>query len=99
FTSAFSQQPVCIPARASILTGKEGYELGITDYVEGFELPTKQTLPQLLKEAGYQTKLIGKMHQYPERCHYGFETMLICEEGRKLGQANQEFRGYDDYEI
>lgn len=99
FTRAFSQHPVCIPARASILTGKEGHDLGITDYEEGYELPTKQTLPQLLKDAGYQTKLVGKMHQYPERCHYGFESMLLCEEGRKIGQANQEFKGYDDYEI
>lgn len=99
FTKAFSQQPVCIPARASILTGMEGNELGITDYVEGYELPTNETLPQLLKNAGYQTKLVGKMHQYPERCHYGFESMLICEEGRKIGQANGQFRGYDDYEI
>lgn len=99
FTKAFSQQPVCIPARASILTGLEGYELGITDYVEGYQLPTTQTLPQVLNDAGYQTKLIGKMHQYPERCHYGFESMLLCEEGRMLEQGRDGMKRYDDYEI
>lgn len=99
FTKAISSQPVCIPARASIMTGLEGHHLGITEYVEGFELPTNDTLPQLLRDGGYQTKSVGKMHVYPERCHYGFESMLICEEGRLIGQANNEFRGYDDYEI
>lgn len=99
FTKAFSSHPVCIPARASIMTGKEGFSLGITEYEEGFEIPTKNTLPQLLRDEGYQTKVVGKMHVYPERCHYGFEHMQICEEGRKIGQATNEFRGYDDYEI
>lgn len=99
FERAFSPLPVCIPARASIMTGLEGNSLGITEYIEGFELPTDQTLPQLLSDDGYQTKVIGKMHTYPERCHYGFDSMLLCEEGRKFGQANNEFRGYDDYEM
>lgn len=98
FEKAFSSHPVCIPARASIMTGLEGHTLGITEYREGFELPTDQTLPKLLNEGGYQTKVVGKMHTYPERCHYGFESMLLCEEGRKIGQASNEFRGYDDYE-
>lgn len=99
FEKAFSGQPVCIPARASIMTGQEGNTLGLTEYREGFELPTNQTLPQLLRDGGYQTKVVGKMHVYPERCHYGFESMLLNEEGRKIGQANNEFRGYDDYEM
>lgn len=99
FKKAFSGQPVCIPARASIMTGMEGHRLGITEYVEGYELPTNDTLPQLLKDQGYQTKSVGKMHIYPERKHYGFDSMLLCEEGRRLGQANNEHRGYDDYEM
>lgn len=99
FGQAVSGQPVCIPARASIMTGLEGHSLGITEYQEGFEIPTRDTLPQLLRDGGYQTKSVGKMHVYPERCHYGFESMQICEEGRIIGQANNEFKGYDDYEM
>jgi len=98
FDNAFSPQPVCIPARASIMTGMEGHTLGLTEYIEGFELPTKQTLPQQLKDNGYQTKVVGKMHVYPERCHYGFESMLLCEEGRKLGKGRSNQK-YDDYEM
>lgn len=98
FDHAYSSHPVCIPARASIMTGLEGHTMGLTEYIEGFELPTDQTLPQLLRDEGYQTKVVGKMHTYPERRHYGFESMLLCEEGRRFGQANDEHRGYDDYE-
>jgi arylsulfatase len=98
FTQGISSHPVCIPARASLMTGIEGNRLGLTHYKEGFELPVEETMPKLLNNGGYQTKVVGKMHTYPERCHYGFEQMLICEEGRRIGQANNEFRGYDDYE-
>ena len=61
-------------------------------------MPVEETLPKLLNDEGYQTKVVGKMHVFPERCHYGFETMLLCEEGRLLGQYEGENRGYDDYE-
>jgi arylsulfatase len=98
FENAYSTTPICIPARASIMTGLEGHSLGLTEFKKGFELPVKETLPQLLKEEGYQTKVVGKMHVFPERCHYGFETMLLCEEGAKFGDYLGENRGYDDYE-
>lgn len=99
FAQAYSCQPVCIPARATIMTGLEGPTMGITRYVEGFRLPVRDTLPQLLKDNGYETRLVGKMHVYPERCHYGFDSMLLCEEGRRLGQGEGVDRGYDDYEL
>lgn len=98
FTQAYSTTPVCIPARASIMTGLEGHTLGITSYREGFELPTDRSLPQLLREGGYETRAVGKMHVYPERRHYGFDSMLLCEEGRELGAGSDRKRGYDDYE-
>ncbi len=99
FEQAYSTTPICIPARSTIMTGLEGHDLGLTHFQPGFELPVRETLPKQLGDAGYQTKGIGKMHFFPERCHYGFDSMLICEEGRKLGIPYNENRGYDDYEI
>lgn len=98
FSQACSTTPICIPARATIMTGMEGHTLGLTEFRPGFELPTEKTLPQQLRDAGYQTKVIGKMHTFPERRHYGFEQMLLCEEGRRLGTPYGENRGFDDYE-
>jgi arylsulfatase A-like enzyme len=80
------------------MTGLEGHTMGITVYREGFALPTRATLPQLLHDGGYETRVVGKMHVYPERCHYGFDSMLLCEEGRMLGAGQERKRGYDDYE-
>ena len=99
FDQAYSTTPICIPARATIMTGLEGKTMGVTTFQPGFELPVKETLPQLLSNDGYQTKVVGKMHVYPERCHYGFDDMLLCEEGRLFGMYNGENRGYDDYEL
>ncbi|MDF2713150.1 MAG: arylsulfatase [Paenibacillus sp.] len=98
FEQAYSPTPICIPARATIMTGLEGHTMGITRYEEGFRLPTDRTLPQLLGEGGYETRVVGKMHVYPERCHYGFDSMLLCEEGRQFGAKSPQKRGYDDYE-
>ncbi|MCK2005299.1 sulfatase-like hydrolase/transferase [[Brevibacterium] frigoritolerans] len=98
FTQAYSTTPICIPARATIMTGLEGNSLGLTEYREGVELPVQETLPKQLSDAGYQTLVVGKMHTYPERRHYGFNNMILWEEGRPFGAPNGEKRGYGDYE-
>ena len=98
FTQAYSTTPVCVPARAIIMTGLDGHHLGNTGGKPGFQIPVRQTLPRLLSDAGYHTQVVGKMHVYPERCHYGFHSMLLWEEGRPFGKSGGRHRGYGDYE-
>ncbi len=78
FTRAYSDCPVCMPARATIMTGRHGYD---QDYVQNgtHRMPLRgaATLPGLLTEAGYQTRAQGKMHFAPSRAHYGFEHMEL----------------------
>ncbi|HUV07770.1 MAG TPA: sulfatase-like hydrolase/transferase, partial [Spirochaetia bacterium] len=97
FRRAYSECPVCIPARMSMMTGLrpgtgEG-SMGYNYYRECSPLLPAQTLPELLSEAGYQTQAIGKMHFFPQRKRYGFHNMILDEEGRRLPGL---FR--DDYE-
>ncbi len=78
FRRAYSTAPICIPARRSLMSGQFPATHGMVGYQEGVEWDAPPTLPQTLRDAGYQTVLVGRsMHQYPPRKRYGFEHMVI----------------------
>jgi len=59
--NAFTCQPVCAPARASLQTGKYATNTGV--YRNNIVLGSEQkTLAHYFKEAGYNTGYIGKWH-------------------------------------
>jgi len=98
FRRAYSECPVCIPARMTIMTGlRPGStedSIGYNYYKECSPLLKEQTLPRILGREGYQTQAIGKMHFFPQRRRYGFDNMIIEEEGRQLPGLVK-----DDYEM
>lgn len=61
FKNCFVGNSICSPVRATILTGQHSHTNGIKDNRTPFD-GTKITLPKLLKQAGYQSALIGKWH-------------------------------------
>ncbi|MEM1026715.1 MAG: sulfatase-like hydrolase/transferase [Planctomycetota bacterium] len=75
FRRAYSECPICIPARHTLMTGMSPHDTGVVGFAMKARIAReRQTLPALLRDAGYQTVLVGRdMHQYPSRKSYGFE--------------------------
>ncbi|PCJ62852.1 MAG: hypothetical protein COA79_01630 [Planctomycetota bacterium] len=77
FTKAYTTCASCIPARRSLLTGQFPATNGMVGFVGGHPIKS-DTLPQLLKDNGYATALIGRnMHQHPYEEGYGFEKQIL----------------------
>lgn len=81
FRYAYSSTPTCTPARAALLTGMSPWQHGMLGY-SSVALKYPVELPKLLRDAGYQTLGIGKMHWSPQRNLHGFHQTLLDESGR-----------------
>jgi len=81
FSNAYSSTPSCTPARAALLTGMSPWHHGMLGYgkvARAYEFE----MPRMLREQGYYTYGIGKMHWYPQKALHGFHGTLIDESGR-----------------
>lgn len=75
FTNAYSECPICIPARHALMTGKSPLTSGVTGFAMTARIADEEnTLPNLMRLSGYQTASVGRdMHTYPHNKRYGFE--------------------------
>ena len=76
FGSAYAPSCPCAPARASIFTGVYPDAHGLVEGMGELDPPDSRVLPQYLRDAGYETALVGKLHLKPIDRDYGFDTFL-----------------------
>ncbi len=78
FTSAYSNSPLCAPARFAMMSGQLNSRIGAYDNASEFPASIP-TFAHHLRAAGYQTSLIGKMHFVgPDQLH-GYEERLTTD--------------------
>lgn len=81
FRNGYSSCPSSTPARAGLLTGMSPWHHGMLGYGQVAEY-YKYEMPRMLREAGYYTFGIGKMHWHPQNALHGFHVTLLDESGR-----------------
>ncbi|MBN2311009.1 MAG: arylsulfatase [Candidatus Hydrogenedentes bacterium] len=82
FACAYSTTPTCTPARSGLLTGLGPWRHGMLGYGRvGERYPVEK--PRALREAGYYTTGIGKMHWCPQRNLHGFHETILDESSRE----------------
>lgn len=84
FSNAYCANPVCVPSRASIMTGTPSYENGV--YYNDQPWPdSMQTFADVMRDNSFYTTLIGKTHFQPKRRSGGFQRMVhVSDHGAYL---------------
>ena len=78
FRSAYTPNPLCAPARFSMMSGQLSSRIGAYDNASEFPASVP-TFAHYLRSAGYQTSLAGKMHFVgPDQLH-GYEERLTTD--------------------
>ena len=94
FSRAYSECPICIPARRSIMTGQTPKLHGDRVFQKSLKMPLNtKTIAQVFRDSGYQAFAVGKLHVMPQRDRIGFDDAFISEEGRPY------YGSIDDYDI
>ena len=101
FERAYCMNPMCVPSRFSLMTGRMGSEIGLVNNTDTHIDTIPETIKQngmgwLMRQAGYRTAYGGKVH-LPKGLtpdDLGFETITDDERDR-LADACVEFLSQD----
>ncbi|MGC6567738.1 MAG: sulfatase/phosphatase domain-containing protein [Akkermansiaceae bacterium] len=76
FDLSFCANGICGPSRANILTGKHSHLNGFIDNNSSYFDGLQQTFPDLLRQAGYTTAMIGKWHLHSNPIGFDYWEIL-----------------------
>lgn len=91
FERAFVQYPVCNPSRCSMLTGLRPEQTGIVSNTVPLrqQMPDIVTMPQLCKEAGWQSHAFGKLFHLGGRTPRAKQIWMDSEKSWHSTQSYQ----------
>ena len=96
YENAYASSPVCVPSRTSLLTGLNSLKHGVTGNFDSLRPDYKKTglktWPDIIKEDGYNSAAIGKMHFYPWDARHGFDYRRIAEDKRHIHVKDDYFK-------
>ncbi len=103
FNNAFCTNSICTPSRATLLTGQYSHVNGVRTLNGSLE-PEKQYLAKLVKNAGYETAMIGKWHLNKEPAFDYYAVLpgqgsyfnpILRMSGGEWPNKVERFAGYD----
>lgn len=107
FTNYYSAANICSPSRASTMTGRLPYRLGVYSFIRDAEDyvhldHSETTIPQILQKVGYECANIGKWHvshldaitpeHLPTMRYYGFDYWLSSDNNLQILNKNGWWR-------
>ena len=81
FRRGYSESPSCIPARRVLMSGRPPDEDGMVGFMSAPWDPPA-TLAGELRAAGYETRMVGKLHLHPKRKRFGFDVLELADSTR-----------------
>ena len=99
FANAFCTSPSCSPSRSVILTGMHTHANGQYGLAHAAHkqstLPNVPSLPKLLKDKGFRTGVIGKLHVTPESVYpFDLNTSQGTMGNRSVARMAELARGF-----
>ena len=89
FPNAYTEIPSTTGARRCLLAGQGSHECGLVGYA-AVEWHERNTLPQILADAGYHCINVGFRNLHPARKRYGFHTVIPHDDG----EGDRDYRAW-----
>lgn len=76
YTNAYATSPICVPARASVATGRYLFETGFWDNADAYDGSVRSWHHEL-RDRGHPVVAIGKLHFKGADCDCGFSDVRL----------------------